>query len=309
MMSDYVVQMTKGIKESMDNMSEVSISQYMGLPIFDMRNTDEYTEIFTSTESMTGSKYLSEMEAPPVLKLEDGYSVSFSENRFGGAILTSESDMRKMKDNTMKVAEFLSRQRDAVVRDNHHFFVTEAFKFLNEAFLSTSALLAPDAVEICGVHSWKTPGASTFDNGVTAALSTTALDAAMEFGGAFTDASGKPYPIKYDTIVVKQGSANERLARKLFAEGIAPTSIGDINIYQGEMTIVTTPYITTANKLYWFLFDSRFNSPLYVGVGQYPTMQEPIKQNNESVLANVTGFFKLGVTNMPFNVYGSTGAA
>jgi hypothetical protein len=50
-------------------------------------------------------------------------------------------------------------------------------------------------------------------------------------------------------------------------------------------------------------------SPLYVGMNQYPTMRAPKELENEGIRTNVTGFYKYGINVMPFNVYGSTGAA
>lgn len=309
---DYAVQASKGIKESFDNAAYVRISEYANLPIFKMEQTNEFSEIFTSTESMTGTKKLAELETPPVSKLEDGYSVTLSEDRYGNALVISETMMRQAKDSTTKIDQFLSRQRNQVLVEADHYFITKCFEMLNTAFSTTSAYLAPDGAPICAIsgtanHTWNTPGSTAWNNGVTASLSSSAIDSAMEYAGAFTDAAGKPMPLNFNTIVVKKGSANERMARKLFAEGISPTAINDINLYQGEMTIISTPYITSANKAYWFLFDSSKVSPLYVGVGEYPTLREPIRLENEAVRSNVTAFFKLGVNNQPYSIYGGNG--
>ena len=305
--ADFVLEEVKGIKESFDNGSRISIEKYMALPCFNIESTDEWSEIFNSTESMTGARELSEQETPDVATLEEGYNVTLTTKRFGSAIQVSETAMEKMDDTSTKVETFLMRERDRVLMDNKYLFVTEMHKFLNYAF-ATTYYAAPDAVALCGSHSWNTDGSTAWDNSATASLSTTAIDAAMLFGGAFTDAAGNPMPQTYDTIVVKLGSAPARMAKKLFAEGITPTHIDDINIYEGEMRIVETPWITSTNTNYWFLFDTKRKSPLYMGIKKFPTMNEPIKQNNESVRSNVTGFWKQGINNMPFNVYGSTGA-
>jgi len=311
--ADYAVQASKGIKESFDNGSYVRLAEYVNLPIFKMEQTNEFSEIFTSTESMTGAKTLAESETPPVLKLEDGYSVTLTEKRFGGALIVTETMQRQSKDNTTKIDTFLQRQRDMLLSETDQVFITDCFQMLNQAFLTSATYLAPDGAPLCAIsgtanHTWNTAGSTAWNNGVTPALSSTAIDTAMTYAGAFTDASGKPMPLNFNVIVVKKGSAAERTARKLFAEGISPVTINDINLYYGEMTIVSTPYITAANTLNWFLFDTTKVSPLYVGVGEYPTLREPIKLENEDVRTNVTGFYKLGVNNMPFSIYGSTGA-
>lgn len=304
--TDYAVQAVKGIKKSFDNAAQMKIKEYEDSRLFNFVNTNEVTEIFTSTEGMTGAKELGELETPPSLTLEDGYSVTLTEKRFGGAIILPERVYRRDgNDMTLKVNSFLQRQRNQLLVTNTHLFLTNIHKMYNEAFSSSSEFLAPDSVEICGAHTWKS--GATFDNGVTGVLTESAIDTAMEYAGAFTDASGRPMPLNFDTIIVKKGSTNARTAKKLFAYGISPVQINDINIYEGEMTIIETPYISSTNKAYWFLVDSSKENPLYVGIGEYPTLREPIKENNEAIRSNVTGFWKQWCINMPFAIYGSTG--
>lgn len=305
--ADYTVQDVKGIKKSFDNASRLTIEKYQNVPIFDIQVTDEYSEIFTSTEGMSGVIQLGEEQTPPTLKLEDGYSITLTSERFGAAIQVTSTDQVKMGDSTVKVRQFLTRQRDQILRTLKYKFLTQIHLMLNEAHDSTSDYLAPDGVELCGAHTWAT--GTTFDNSATAALDSAAVDTAMEFGGAFTSADGKQMPQTYDTIVVKLGSAAARTAKKLFAEGITPTAVDDINIYEGEFTIIETPMITTANKLYWFMFDlSTYPTPLHAGITKMPRMEAPIVQNNGAVRSNVEGFWNQGINNIPFNVYGSTGA-
>lgn len=307
--ADYIISELKGIKETQDNGSKYAIEQYLQLPIWSMDTTAEWDERFNSTEGMTGSRKLSELEEPDVLKLNEGYSVVLTNERFGGAIEVSEQARVQMKDSTTAVDKFLETERNRVMHDNKYLFAENIHKFFNEAFDSTSELLAPDGVELCGTHSWNTDGSSTWDNSTSSAFSETAIDAALDYGGAFTSADGKVMPQSFDTIVVKKNSAVAREARKLFAEHIAPTKVDDINIYEGQMTIIELPLITEANKGYWFLFDLKQHmSPLYVGITEFPTMREPQLQKNEAVRSNVTGFYKTGIKNMPFNVYGGGNA-
>jgi len=305
---DYAIHAIKGIKKSFDDAMEVKIEEYKDNRAIDFYNTTEIFEIFTSTEGITGSKELAETETPPLMKLEEGYSVTITEKRFGSAIILTEKMYRRDQgDSTLKVDTYLTRQRNKALQDTTYLLLTNAFEMYNSGFSSSSAYLAPDGVEVFGAHTWKS--GTTFDNGVTAVLSEAAIDAAMEYAGAFTSADGKPMPLNFDTIIVKKGSAASRTARKLFAEGISPTSVADINIYEGELTIIETPYITSANKLNWFLRDSRFENPLKVGIGEYPTMRAPIVESNESVRSNITWFWKEWVVDMPFSLYGSTGVS
>lgn len=306
--SDVLVQDVKGIKQSFDDASKLALEQFKDSRIFRIENTTQYFEIFTSTEGMTGSKELAENETPPTLSLQDGRSVTLTNKRFGSAIEISSTMRSRMLDGTVEINSFLQREKERLIRDNTHLFITNAHKMLNEAFDSTSDFLAPDSVELCGAHTW-TSG-KTFDNSATATLDADAVDTAVEFGADFSDSTGQPFPQNYDTIIVKMGSAAHRQALRLFAVGINPTAVADINIYEGgTFTIIATPFITTANKLNWFMMDSSVQSPLYMGITKAPTMEEPIVQNNGAIRSNVEAFYKEGVVNMPYMIYGSDGSA
>lgn len=305
--ADYTLQAVKGIKKSFDNACKNKIEGYMKQGFIQFYNTPEVSEIYTSTEGMTGVTELGELGTPPSLSLEDGYSVTIQEKRYGGALIIPEKVYRRDgRDSTWKVDQFLQRQRNQLLKTSVQKLVTDAHLMLNEAFDSTSDYLAPDGVEVCGTHSWAS--GATFDNAVTEALDEDAYDTAWEYAGAYTDPSGKEDPLNWTQIVVKKGSAAHREAIKLFAKEITPTAVNDINIYEGEIMVVETPYITTANKTKWFLYDlSKELSPLAVGIGEYPTMREPIKETNESIRSNCTDFRKQGVINMPYQIYGSDG--
>jgi hypothetical protein len=306
--ADYAIQAVKGIKQDFDNGAKESLDMYKDNQIFDFYNTTEVFEIYTSTESMDGVKELTNSETPPLLNLEEGYSVTIEEKRFGGAILLDETTYRRNGiDSTLKVDSYLAKQSAALMRSAVKYFLTESFLMLNDGFVGTY-YKAPDANPIFGSHTWNS--GATFDNGVTAVLDEagTAIDTAWEYAGAFTDAAGVENPLNWTHIIVKKGSAAARTAKKLFAENISPVAVGDINIYQGELTVVETPFITSANKLNWFLRDASIENSLKVGIGEYPTMREPIRLENEAVRTNVTGYFKVGNVNMPYDWYASTGA-
>lgn len=304
---DYALHASKQIKESFDNGSRVAIEQWQDARIFDIQTTTEVLEEFTSTEGVTGAKKLAELETPGVVSLDEGYTVQLVHERFGEAIVISEQMQVESRDNTTKILTYLERQRNRALIDLKNLFTTRIHLMLNEAFSSTSAYLSPDGVELCGTHTWNSGG--TFVNATTAAFSETAVDAAMEYAGAFTDAAGVPMPLNFDTIIVKKGSAVAKAAKQLFAFGISPVTVATVNIYEGEMTIIETPYITTAAKAYWFLRDSSLENSLYVGITEMPSAKAPIIQDNQSVRTNLTGFWKQGVRNMPFDIYGGNGTA
>lgn len=304
---EFALDAVKGIKLSFDNGMTNKLEQYVDNKIVDMYPTDEVFEIFTSTEGMTGSKKLARRETPPVLSLQDGYQVQIQENTFGGAIEVPFEDYKRwQQDSTLKVDQYLMRERNALMNDNTYKFLTEAFTFLNYAF-ATTYYAAPDAAALIGTHTWNTPGASTFANNATKALSMSAIEDMEEYGGRFALADGKEFPIDFDTIIVKKGSQNEREAKRLFAEKITPVAVADINIYQGTKTIVATPYITYANRNYWFARASKMENSLKVGIGLKPSLQDPIRQNNEAIRTNCMGIWKQGIVNMPFDWFGSTG--
>jgi hypothetical protein len=304
---DYSYHAIKGVKESFDLAAKASILEYKDSRIFNFEETQEWTEIFNATEGLTGAKELADAETPPTLEESEGYQVSLSNKRFGGAIEINETDRMKAGDSTTMIDKFLERQRNDLLTENRNLFLTNIFTLLNDAFDGTY-YLAPDAVALCGTHVYKSTS-TTFDNSVTTVFGQDAIDELEEYGGAFADATGKPRPITFDTIIVKKGSDAEREAKKLFAFGITPTAVADINIYEGAYTIIATPYITTANKKFWFALASREKNPLYVGISKMPSMNEPIKQNNEAIRSNVTGYWKQGINCLPIGFYGSNGSA
>lgn len=302
--NDTILSNVKGIKKSFDNAAKYGIDKYMDNRIFDLYETDEFFEIFTSTEGMSGAKKLSELETPPTMILDEGYSVTITEERFGGAIIVSETEKRKMRDGTTKVENYLTKERNLLLRKNQQLFLRDVFGMLNNAFSSSADELAPDGIELCGTHLWS--NGNSFVNYDTQALDDDAVDTMVAYGGAFLDPKGiDPMPIDFDTIIVKKGSAAAKMARRLFAEGISPIAVADINIYEGEYTIVATPYIS--NALHWFGRASGEENSVKVGIGEYPTLREPITEVNEAVRTNCTGFWKKGIVNMPFDWYGSIG--
>lgn len=306
--SDYVLSAVKGIKEVFKDGVQESLLKYMDSGAFAVYDSAAALDIYTTLESSTAVKELSDFETPPSYELGEGYQIQLEDKRFGASIEISERTYTiDAPDSTTYVDEYIMEQAAQAMRDVENQLVTNAHLFYNEAFSSTGTFLAPDGVELCGPHVWA--NGESFINEGTAAFSESALDAAMEVGAGMTDPSGKPRPVTYDTIVVRLGSDAARLARRLFAESISPVSYGDIRLYEGEFRIIETPYITYANRAYWFLRDSSFYNPLAIGISKMPSMNDPIKQNNEAIRSNITGFWKQGIIDMPFSLWGSNGTA
>lgn len=308
----YTIQAVKGVKTSIDNGMTGYIDLMRDNRVVDMYDTDQVFEIFTSTEGMNGFKELAERETPPVLKKEAGYSTTIRERKFGGAIEITVDQYKAWKNDSSLpfVRKFLDDERNALMDEARMTILEHMFTFLNYAF-DTTYYAAPDAAALIGTHTWKTPGASTFSNKATKKFTLSALQDMERYAGAFRLPDGKPYPLKFDTIIVKTGSENEREATKLLAKNIAPVSIDDINIYQGGgKTIVSTPHIDSDKENYWFARASRLmtGNSLKMGFTSMPTMYEPIVQNDESIRTNCLGFWKQGIVNIPFDWYGSDGS-
>lgn len=308
--SDYVQQEVKGLKKSFDNSVDMSILSMGKIKVFTMNSTNEYTELYTSTEGLSGTRKLGEFETPDSNALQEGFSTNIADDRYGNSIEVSSTDRRKFKDSTVKVREYLTRQRNALLLDIKYTLVENLSDFLNDA-VAGAKYLAPDGVALLGTHSWNTDGSDTWNNKTTAKLTQDSVDEAVKFGANFKGGDGKRWVQTYNTVVVKTGSENARNAKRLFAEGITATQINDINIYEGgTYTIIETPFIDEANEDFWFMFDlKKHPSPLYMGIGEAPSMQEPILEKNLAVYSAVEGFWKQGIINQPFNVYGGDGSA
>ena len=240
----------------------------------------------------------------PVSELEDGYAINFHAYRFGNAIVVNETMLTQALDSSMRIDAFLKEQTAAVLRDVKYKLLTTVFDVLNNG-TTTDVASAPDSKAFFAVdHTWKTPGAATFSNIITGAMSSGTMDDLEDYAGDFKDASGKEMPLDFDIIIVKKGSAAEREARRLFAEKIAPTKVADINLYEGTKTIVATPMISTANKARWYARSSNATTrnSLRLKVVTMPTMHAPeINGDNRSVKSGVTGYWNAQIVNLPFD--------
>jgi hypothetical protein len=305
--ADYTNLAIKGLQEPFKLGLQANLEQYKAQPFIKYYNTSEYAEIFSSLESMDAIRDLGELETPDVLSLEEGYNITLTAGRKGGSLIVSETTMVRAGDDTTKIDAYLIEQRNQLLKSTSKKIMDDAFYAYNHAFDTGSTVNAPDGLELCATHTYN--GGGTFVNETTGALSETTIDTAWEYAGAFTDQGGREMPLNWTAIMVKKGSAAAKKAKQLFgAENMVPTSIDDINIYSGELTIVETPFISTANKLNWFLIDTNImDSPVICGMVKTPTFSDPITLENNSIRSNVTGYWKTGIAKLPINVYGSTG--
>lgn len=306
--ADYALQAVKGIKIVFDNAMANTLDMFMDNRVIDFYVTSEDDEIFTSTEGLTGIEDLADEETPPSLALEDGYTTTLSPARYGGAVVLPEKVYAVDKgDASIKVSEYLQRQLNQLLLALKNKLLYSSFYMLNNAFNASATTLAPDSVELCGTHTWATGG--TFSNEATAAIDDDAMDDLENYAGEFMDPTDttRPFPHDFDTIIVKTGSDAAIMAKRLFAFGISPTNILDINIYQGSKTVVETPYITTTNKAYWFARCSAIQNSVMLGINRTPALRDPIKESTEAIRSNCTAFWKRGIRNIPHDWYGSDG--
>lgn len=306
MQADYVIHAGKGLRESFDNAVGTEIESFKDMRLFNIKTTSEWSEEFTSTEGLSGTKELSELEAPPVSNLNEGRTITLTPTRYGNSVMFSQTDWVKSKDNTTKVQEYLNRKKNALLVDVKYKLLDTMFYMYNYAFDSGATTLAPDGVELCGAHLDKA-GSTWFTNKDTQAMDSGAIDTLEYYGGNFKDPQGKAMPIDFNTIIVKKGGSAAREAKKLFAFGIQPTQVSNVNIYEGSKTIIETPMITSQTA--WFAYDSNLpiDMPLYVGIVDPIQMHEPSVEKNLAVTYPVTGYWKVGINNQPVNFYGSNG--
>lgn len=297
---------TKAVKKSFDLSIKTVEDQFMNLPYLGVNSTTEWNEIFNSTEDLTGTRQLAELEAPDVSRLEEGFQSSLTPNRFGNSIQVSETEQVKMQDNTTLVRNFLNKQKNKLLRDIKNKMASDFHAPFNDGHTGAT-YTAPDGVKLFGVHSWKTAGAATWDNSSTAALSIAAWDLVEKYGGAFKTAGAKPMPVNFDCVIVKKGGAASRMAIKMFAAGITPTAVGDVNIYEGSVMIYEDPFIDDTD--HWTAFASGFAEEvaIYNGINKSATMAAPFIDKNLAVISAVTGFWKTGIVELPVMFYGSTG--
>jgi hypothetical protein len=305
--SDYTNQAVKGLKEVFPLAFEKNLEQYKAQPFIKFYNTNEWSEIFGSTEGISGVRELAEEETPDVVSLDEGYNITLTPGRFGAGMVITQTTMVRAGDDTTKIDSYLMEQRNQLLKNVTNKVLVDAFYAYNHAFDTSSTVNAPDGVELCATHTYN--GGGTFINETTGALSETTIDTAWDYAGAFTDPtdSTKPMPLNWTAIMVKKASAAAKTARQLFASGISPVAVGDVNIYEGSLRVIETPYITSTNKAYWFLIDESIETPVVLGIVKTPNFEDPITLENQSIRSNVIGYWKKGIKAMPVGIYGSNG--
>jgi len=310
---------TKAIVKHFDNQSKEAIKNSAMNKIFQVEDTTEYTESFISTEGVTLPTYVDESETPDTNKIGKGYKVTFDGAEFAHNVIISYKARKKVQDKTEKVIDIINKQKNGAIIAMNSFLEIETHKLLNQAFSSTS-YLAPDAQVLCyGTHVWNSTG-RTFSNLLSSsALDLSVVDEVEKVGGAFVDSHGTNMPLNFKTIVVKKGGKAAQAAKRIFGfnrkmdvkDQYRPTTIGNIDIYVGEYTIIETPWLTS-NTAYFFVADRQMlgiENPLFVNFIERPQIQgDATLQKNLDFMYSVAGSFKFGCRNMPITLLGSPGA-
>lgn len=296
----------KGVRKAIDLGTKLTIDQFISLPYLGVSRTNENTKIINSYEGLSGTRELGKWEEPDTNSLQEGYQTETTPKRWGNSIMVSEDDQELMKDSTIRCKEFVAKQAKALMTDMKSSLATKTHAVLNDA-ITGATYTGPDSVALGGTHSWNTSGADTFTNSTTAKLSSSAWDAVEKHGGAFKSADDKPDPKNFNTIIVKKGGAASRMARKLFAEGISPVAIGDINLYEGSVNIYEDPFITGND--YWYAFDSSMadDNAVATFINKDPIMHPPIVEKNRAVTSSTTGYWNTNIVCLPVMWYISNG--
>ena len=293
-----------GLREVFDNITKLQIQEITKLGLFDIQNTVEDDEIWTSENSMEGPGELSDIGTPVLVSVEDGYQISSSKKRWGSGILIDERMRAQSQSKLKKLQAFLDRQRNKLLKTNKLKFLNEIHKLFNLGFSSETS---PDGEAIFSAsHTWNDSNPATFDNLVIGALDSGVWDEIERRGGAFTDSQGNQMPINFDTIHVKKGGSAHREAKRLFLDKIVPVTTATINIYQGmSIKVVANPYITSDTA--YFATASMEDNPLKVNILKNIGLRPPKEDDNEGIRINCTGFYDYLCVNSPYAILGSVG--
>ncbi len=271
----------------------------------DVRDTNEFTTNVATTEGSNNPSWVPESGEFPVRELNKGYRGSFVAQHYAQKLIVSKDTRVKSNDSMEKISTFLQDERDAAINNMYDFMEKQVHLLLNTATTTTNFVALDGQPIISASHVWQTGG--TFSNLMSSApLSIATVNAAAAYGGSFTAPLGQEMPLNFDTIIVKKGGAASRAARQLFgikdSGQYKPTTIGGINIYFGEYTIIETPWMTNGNAYFFMNLQGRYKSPFLFDIVQSPTMADLKEETNLDWVYPYDAYVKIGVQDMPFNV-------
>lgn len=307
MLTQYPYHIDEKVKKSANEFSEEAMNNSAINVLFNVSDSNDYSKGYTSIEGGTGVDYFGEANNLADVDNAEGYKSVGVAAEFGGKVSITKKETLNEKDETTLFNKITNTKVPVLMSDAYNFVEEEAMKLLNLGFTTA---LAPDGVAIFGSHTWKSTGAAfvNYSTGTTAA-GESALAELEKYCGAFTDANGKPIPMRMRTLVVKQGSSASKAFRQVLASSadMQAGTIGNVNVYNnGTYTLIETPFITSDTA--WFAFDSSKENTLYVEFIQRIMLEERQTRENLTQVYPATGSFRYGAFIMPTNWYGSTGA-
>lgn len=306
---------SKNIKESFHNQSMEAEKNSAYAQFFDVSDTTEYTSSYTSTEGVELPTYFDEGEVLGDTKIWKGYKVSYSAREFGKFISITKRSRLEARDSTESIAKIAQKQKKSMLIAMKTFLEKEMAGVMDYANASSASykILSPDLAPIAGTHTWQSTG-TTFSNALgTLDLSLTNLATIDAYAGSFVDSQGIPMPLTFNKIFVKKGGAASKKAKTLFASKNAQgqytvAALTDINIYEGMVTVIETPWMASGND-YVFVASTQdlgLENPFFCEFIERPTVGETFtEQKNLTRETPVTASFKFGLKNLPINaLYG-----
>jgi hypothetical protein len=304
MLNQYPAHLDEKVKESA-NMFSMEAQENSSLNImFKVENSDDYSKGYTSIEGGTGVDYFGEAaDLSDVDNLEGWKAVGVSAE-FGGKITITKKETLNAKDETTLFNKIVDTKVPVLISDAYNFAEVNAMKMLNLGFTTA---LAPDAVAIFGTHSYKSTGREFINRspGDTAA-GEAALTELEQYCGAFTDANGKPMPMRMKTLIAKQGGTAAKNFRKVLAGDtkMQSATIGNVNVYNnGDYTLIESPFITSDTN--WFAKDSTKESALIVEYIQGIILEDRQTRENLTQVFPASASFRFGAFELPTMWYGS----
>jgi len=305
--TDLAISLLKDGAEEVNGVFDaLTIVKFKDTDIADIKYTKHREEIYTANEDMMEDfANLAENEIPPYANLLEGFKISVIPQRKGLRLGVSQTVRMDKMDDTMSVKEFIAEQEEMLVLKGMRTLTKEIINGYTNAFTS---FLAPDGVALCGQHVTKA-GVNWFNNRLTGnpKLTEASIEQLDTYGSELTAPSGDQMPIDFDAVIVRKNSPNAKMARKLFDCTIAPTKIGDINIYEGEKQVIEHPYLP---KDSWFAFNKELGNPITMLVRKKPIIDSEfiLKTSALGIDYPATTYIKAFVKTMPFAFAGSDGS-
>lgn len=304
MLNNYPAHLDEKVRVSFEMESEEALNNSAINILFDVGNTNDYSEGFTGMEWGTGVDYFGESANINDVTNAESYTAILVSDEFGGKIIVTRKEMNNVPDATTLFNKVISKRKTTLISDTANFVEEQAMEMLN---LGHTTQLAPDSVAIFGTHTYKSTG-TQFTNTSTTVAGESALTELEAYAGNFKDANGKPIPFSPKTLIVKKGgSASVSFKKVLRGRGdMVANTIGNVNIYNnGDYTLIESPFVTSDTA--WYAMDTRKDNALIVDFVKRPSLNPRITRENLDEVTIQDGSFKFGCVYLPMFWYGSTG--